>query len=756
MIEQRLQQRLRVLLVAPVAFILIVVAMAVTSAHQPGVQPREALFDAFQRMNPRPAAETSSLAVIDIDDQSLAEVGPWPWPRTTLAGLVAAAEKAGAASVVVTVPVEGADPLSPEVVTQFWQSVPGSDNAIREIAQLPTNNAALAAAAATAKTALSVGQMRSPSREAGSAWARADVAASPWLSLTATGNTGYLALPTAPLTDDIDAGLSETALISVASLMADPDGKVRRSSLLWSVGEQPAPLAALAGLILAEDGLDVTASGQRLRVEGPPPETLTVGDTTIALDRRSGVRLWLPADTNRQPLPAWRVLEGEPSWTQPLAGKVVFIGESVTPGAILSTARGEMTPTMVHVQLAEQLTLGHIPQRPNWAGLAEGLLALLLGAMTIGATLYAKRRVTTSLCVVFTVLLLAGAFFAFRQSQILLDPLPAIATLVGAPIAILVTVIGDMLLRDDAVRGQFHGALPRRTMIKLQTGSGNLLRGQRREVTVLSCALRLPQPVLDRFQSRPDDFVRYVASANDMLRKTILAHDGTVDYGEDGRLLGYWNVPESLENPIEKACGCALKMIDDVNAMSENVQAAALAGDLDENSTDLGAADGYLEIGLATAPCFAGPVGRGNRNRYSVIGDAVRLATALRQRAKVYGPAIITDDIVFDALRHHYAFLDLDVVRTGEADPVRTVYGLVGNPFLKASKAFRQLADTQRELVLSWRNSDLSATAVQLQRLRGIAGVPDAYIDLYDDRLRAAQVDKDHDAPREPAAVLVL
>ncbi|MEM9422824.1 MAG: CHASE2 domain-containing protein, partial [Pseudomonadota bacterium] len=273
MIEQRLQQRLRVLLVAPVALILIVVALAITTAQTPGTFPREVLFDTFQRMSPRAAMEEPAVAIIDIDEESLSQIGPWPWPRTTLAGLVAAAHKAEAASVVVTVPVDGTDPLSPEVVTQFWQAVPGSDDAVRAIAQMPTNNAALAAAAATAKTSLSIG--RTPDLKGG--WDRTDVAASPWLSLTAAGNTGYIALPSAPVFGEIDGGLAETSMISIGRFPHDPDGTVRRTSLLWSVNEQPSPTAALAGLILVEGALGVTASDRRLRVDGPPPSLLSLG-----------------------------------------------------------------------------------------------------------------------------------------------------------------------------------------------------------------------------------------------------------------------------------------------------------------------------------------------------------------------------------------------------------------------------------------------------------------------------------------------
>ncbi len=197
-------------------------------------------------------------------------------------------------------------------------------------------------------------------------------------------------------------------------------------------------------------------------------------------------------------------------------------------------------------------------------------------------------------------------------------------------------------------------------------------------------------------------------------------------------------------------------MIDDVNTLSENVEAAAYSGSA---SMDAGFAEGVIEIGIASGPCFAGPLGVGARNRYAVIGEAVSLATRLRARSVLYGPAIVTDDAVFDALRHHYAFLDLDLVRLdgGEA---RGVYGLVGNPFLKASKAFRTLADTQRELLMCWRAGDFAGATVQLQRLRALPGVRDAYIDLFDARLEVARASEARrratDLGFDPAEVLAL
>ncbi|MBT4699433.1 MAG: CHASE2 domain-containing protein, partial [Rhodospirillaceae bacterium] len=47
---------------------------------------RNAVFDLYQRILPR---EISSLpiAIVDIDERSLAQFGQWPWPRTLLAHL---------------------------------------------------------------------------------------------------------------------------------------------------------------------------------------------------------------------------------------------------------------------------------------------------------------------------------------------------------------------------------------------------------------------------------------------------------------------------------------------------------------------------------------------------------------------------------------------------------------------------------------------------------------------------------------------
>jgi adenylate cyclase len=737
MFEQRLQQRLRAALAAPAILILLIAGFAALTADNQQFVLREQVFDLFKRIEPRAAIEAEAEpVVINIGAESVERLGDWPWPRTLLANLVTAVRDADAAGVVITLPLEGADPLSPENVVRFWRGADTNGEAIRALRQLSTTNAALAYAAGTFPTAFGAGSLDGEMP----GWERADSQQSDWMTLETPAGSGFIALRAAPIYRDIDQGLRETGLVAVTTLPQDADGIVRRAPLLWSLNGAPVPSAALAAHVVTGTDVHAVPSAHRLHAGGPPPASIRLGDRQFGLDSSAGIGLWLPSDPEIQPVPAWRVLEGGRSWTRGLAGRVVFIGQTVAPGGTVMTPRGEIPAATVHAQLYEQLVLGAVPQRLRFAGPIEALAAILFGVGAVLACLFLRPALAAAVVTGLTVLSFLGAFLLFRQSGAFVDPLPAAAAAIGSPVAILLVTIADMLVRNDALRGAFHGALPPGTMAKLQGRNASLLlHGVRREVTVLSCGLRLPASVVSRFEGRPDDFMRFTAAANDALRRTILAHGGTVDFGEDGRLLGYWNVPEPIPDPVEKACACALRMIDDLNSLSEDVRTAAFAGELADGGVDAGFAEGSIEIGLASSICFAGPVGRGSRNRYAVIGEAVKLASALRQRSRRYGPAIITDDVVYDALRHHYAFLDLDAVRIDTDGPLRSVYGLVGNPFLKASKAFRQLSDVQRELVASWRRGDAKAATLQLQRLRGIPGVPDTYVSLFEERLMRAR-----------------
>ena len=66
---------------------------------------RNETFDLYQRIKPREYTDPAGIAgvgvkLLDVDDESLARIGQWPWPRTVIAELIARATNAGAYALV--------------------------------------------------------------------------------------------------------------------------------------------------------------------------------------------------------------------------------------------------------------------------------------------------------------------------------------------------------------------------------------------------------------------------------------------------------------------------------------------------------------------------------------------------------------------------------------------------------------------------------------------------------------------------------
>jgi len=128
------------------------VALLVLHLRQPALFDglRLQVFDAYQRLRPRPYTPLP-VRIIDIDEQSLARLGQWPWPRTRLAKLVDRARAAGAAVVVFDFLLAEPDRTSPARAMQSWTGA-GLTRRLRGIlSNLPDHDTILARAIARGK-----------------------------------------------------------------------------------------------------------------------------------------------------------------------------------------------------------------------------------------------------------------------------------------------------------------------------------------------------------------------------------------------------------------------------------------------------------------------------------------------------------------------------------------------------------------------------------------------------------------------------
>ena len=125
------------------ALLILAVVLGIRALDPPPVQLLfMRSFDLLQELFPR-AAEEQPVVIVDIDDESLAAIGQWPWPRTIIAALVDRLSELGAAVIGFDVLFAEPDRTSPAKIAALY---PNLDAPTREgLARLPSNDDVLAA-----------------------------------------------------------------------------------------------------------------------------------------------------------------------------------------------------------------------------------------------------------------------------------------------------------------------------------------------------------------------------------------------------------------------------------------------------------------------------------------------------------------------------------------------------------------------------------------------------------------------------------
>ncbi len=101
-------------------------------------------FDYYQQLKPRdiPPPASKLVTIIDLDEQSLSEIGQWPWPRTTVAKLIKNLMQMGAGLVAFDIVFAEPDRMNPNKIPDV---ITGLDDAtIAKLRALPSNDQVLA------------------------------------------------------------------------------------------------------------------------------------------------------------------------------------------------------------------------------------------------------------------------------------------------------------------------------------------------------------------------------------------------------------------------------------------------------------------------------------------------------------------------------------------------------------------------------------------------------------------------------------
>jgi adenylate cyclase len=110
-----------------------------------------------------------------------------------------------------------------------------------------------------------------------------------------------------------------------------------------------------------------------------------------------------------------------------------------------------------------------------------------------------------------------------------------------------------------------------------------------------------------------------------------------------------------------------------------------------------------MGIGLNAGPCCVGNMGSAHRLSYSLVGDAVNLASRIEGLTKQYGVRIALGEELVAQLPE-FALIEVDRVRVVGKDRPATVFALLGDEAMALSDDFARFREGHAEILEAYRS----------------------------------------------------
>jgi adenylate cyclase len=588
---------------------------------------RNGLFDQYQRWRPRAYVE-APVRIVDIDDESLARLGQWPWPRTRLAELVDRLTAAGVAAIGFDVIFAEPDRTSPQAAADLWRL----EGRLREaLVALPDHDRVFADSVARGDVVV------------GFAVDRGKAVKSTANATEPPANMGRFIIAGEPPGrwlhpfDDIVGSLPELAAAAkgngALTFVPDGDGVVRRVPLVLQVAGQP--VATLAGEALRV-GQGVPNVILKSVGEGAGLDEIRIGDVTIPTTPSGEVWVhYSPAVPGRY-LPAWQVMAGQVP-PELLAGHLVLVGSSAQGLMDLRfNALGRVMPGVeAHAQALEQILAGHYLQRPGWALAVEALL-IVVGGLGVGLlTLKAGALSGAAAGALINAATLGGGWYAFSKEGLLIDT--ATPAIIFTVTFILCSVVRHFASEREQrwIKEAFARYVsPNRVSYLVDHHDALEIGGRRQECSFIFTDLASFTSLMEKID--PGEAVALLNAYLDEMIAIAFRHEGTLDRIVGDAVAIMFSAPLPQPDHRARALACALEMDAFADRYSRDLQAKGIAF-------------GRTRIGVHGGEVIVGNFGGSNIFDYRALGDPVNTAARLESVNKHLGTRLcVSEEILRD------------------------------------------------------------------------------------------------------------
>lgn len=706
------------------------------------------VFDFYQSQKPReiPPAQCTQqtfpnckwVTIIDLDEESLSEIGQWPWPRTIVARMVSNLMQMGAALVAFDIVFAEADRMNPDSVIA---ALPGLDEQTRnQLKALPSNDQIFADVIKRSRVVL--GQS--------GYWEKREQKAGPPVkkSIALKGPPPNAFLATLPdMVRNVPVIEKAATGHGLFTLLPEDDGIVRRVPSLFAYEKDLYPslslemLRVLFGrptiLVDTDRNSGVKSIGIASKRQFPP------NGLRLYTDSKGRVWPYFSKSDKAKYVSAKDVLAGtvDPNL---IRGKMTIVGTSAVGLLdIRATPTEKLMPGVeVHAQLIEAAMTGAYLTRPFNVQGAEFLLILFVGLLMVWLVPQVGAKWTMLLFFVVAGGSAYTSWYLFAEKRILFDASYAVVSILL--IYTLMTYTG--YAKEEAQRRQTRDAFSKYLspdMVERVAGDPSSLKlgGDKRDLTLLFCDVRGFTTISEQF-----DAVGLTALINKLLTpltNAILERQGTVDKYMGDCIMAFWNAPLDDDDHAYHGCTSALAMLAEMGPLNDRLEAEAKEEGRKHIPLKVG-------LGLNSGECVVGNMGSDQRFDYSVLGDTVNLASRLEGQSKSYGMNVVLGPTTHAAVEDRLATIDLDFIQVKGKTSGTHIFALMGDADLKANSDFQKIKQMVHDAIETYRHQEFDKASEMFKEIRTLGDKEhrpwilditlDVLCDLYEDRIAEYKV----------------
>jgi adenylate cyclase len=611
------------------------------------------------------------VVIVDIDDKSLHAEGRWPWPRNLLADLLNRLQEEG-------VVVVAFDMMFPENETNIVDSLSA------EIQKRNLDNPSVQAVLDQIKPDLD-----NDSKFVAGLLNKDEVLGITLLYRDST--TGQLPAPIYVLTKregelgffDAKGYIASIPMIATAAkkggfinVYADPDGIIRRVPILMRYKDNLYPSLAFEAVNLyLLNKIQLVTGEYRNTYE---LEGVKLGDYTIPTD--SSAQVLVPFVGKSYTFPFYSATDVLHKKLAPnvLAGKIVFVGTSATGlGDLQATSvQGVFPGVEIQASIAQGIINKHFSYTPAWAIGAEISLTVSIGIILAFLFPYLGPRTTTLLTIIIPIVLIFGNNWLWMKIGLIIFILiPMILVVVLALFNIVFGYVFETRKRER-IKEMFGQYVPEDhidEMLRAKSSYG--LLGDDREMTVLFADIRnfttISEPMT---ASELKDMLNNFFTP---MTEIIFKHKGTIDKYIGDLIMAFWGAPLRDKRHAQHAISSALSMLKAVDKINPVF-------------AERGWAEIQIGIGLNTGIMSVGDMGSKFRRNYTVLGDAVNLASRVEGLTKFYGVKIMVAE---NTIKNQtlFVFRQLDRVRVKGKKLGVTIYEVVSKKLGASQESLNEI-----------------------------------------------------------------